>query len=368
MLTLKRKREGQFLPVVYEDETLIVVNKPAGMLSVPGRQAKLLKQTEKSNDDCGGSSGGGGTSRQEQWTAAVQASAAFAQQRNYDKVHVSLLQQLHLRGDGNIPRKRNLFAKYLRRLLKVGGDGGDGVGEAIWDIVSEVDRGLHQLAFDDIPMNLRSAADIVGELTGGAVHHVHRLDMETSGLLVFAKTEQACAHLCRQFHDHEVRKTYLALVKASVAQELSGSAICLPLRADNLNRPRQIVDALEGKPSETKLTVVRYVDCVPSAHGGSGGGQATLVELQPLTGRTHQLRVHMAYVGHPILGDSLYNPDCARDLRGSAGAGMDADGDEDASGPGQALCLHAWRLAFTHPISNESMTLTTPRPRFDQQA
>ena len=320
------------LPIVYQDDSLLVVDKPGGMLSVPGREAQQLKLP------------GGGTSRQEQWTAAVQAAGKRLPQPVCDEALAAALKMIGGRNDLNIPRKRELFVKYVHRVLKLGqnDEGSRGsIGEACWDVVKEVDSDMHRLGFDDIPGHLKSAADIAAEVAGGPIFHVHRLDMETSGLLVFAKTEQACAHLSRQFHDHTVRKTYLAMVKASVTPELSGTTISLPLRPDLDNRPRQVVDAVGGKPCETVLTVVRRV-----------GSEATLVELQPLTGRTHQLRVHMAALGHPILGDSLYNPDCA------------AAAEAGAMG-GSSLCLHAWRIAFTHPASNLALTLATERHPFE---
>lgn len=322
------------LPIVYQDESLLVVDKPGGMLSVPGREAQQLKLL------------GGGTSRQEQWTAAVQAAGKRLPPPDSNMEAVTAaLKLLGSRNDRNIPRKRELFINYVHRVLKLGQHGSSSsssIGEACWGVVKEVDGDMHRLAFDDIPGHLKSAADIAGELADGPVFHVHRLDMETSGLLVFAKTEQACAHLSKQFHDHTVRKTYLAVVKASVQPELSGTTISLPLRPDLDNRPRQVVDAAGGKPSETVMTVLRHV-----------GSDATLVELQPLTGRTHQLRVHMAALGHPILGDTLYNPDCT---------------EEEAQQYEQArprLCLHAWRIAFTHPTSNIAMTLSTESHPFE---
>ncbi|WP_394383924.1 RluA family pseudouridine synthase [Roseateles sp. BYS87W] len=122
---------------------------------------------------------------------------------------------------------------------------------------------------------------------------VHRLDQATSGLLLFARGPEAQRELSADFAERRVHKTYIALVGG----QLSGSGcIDLPLSADWPNRPRQQVDHLQGKPSQT---LWRAVAC---------DGETTRVHLEPITGRSHQLRVHLAALGHPILGDALYAP------------------------------------------------------------
>lgn len=152
----------------------------------------------------------------------------------------------------------------------------------------------------------------------GAALTVHRLDMETSGLMVFARTPEAQAALSRAFRERNVEKRYLAKVWGSPTGD--AGEIALPLIADWPNRPRQKVDLQGGKPSLTRWHVV------------SRSGQTARLDLEALTGRTHQLRVHLAAIGHPILGDSLYAPGEVR----TASARM---------------CLHACRLGFAHPVS-----------------
>jgi tRNA pseudouridine32 synthase/23S rRNA pseudouridine746 synthase len=122
---------------------------------------------------------------------------------------------------------------------------------------------------------------------------VHRLDQATSGLLLFACGAQAQRELSADFAERRVGKVYVAVVAGRLEGE---GVIDLPLGADWPNRPRQQVDFKRGKPSQTRWRVL--------AHEGPD----TRLLLTPVTGRSHQLRVHLAHVGHPILGDALYAP------------------------------------------------------------
>lgn len=148
---------------------------------------------------------------------------------------------------------------------------------------------------------------------------VHRLDQATSGLLVLARGHEAQRALSRAFAERRVQKRYIALVAGRLAPPPGDwGVIDLPLRADWPNRPRQCVDPDRGKPSLTHWRVI----------GASDAGRATRLELAPVTGRSHQLRVHLRALGHPILGDRLYQgPEAAR------------------------LYLHAWTLGLPHPAS-----------------
>lgn len=130
---------------------------------------------------------------------------------------------------------------------------------------------------------------------------VHRLDQPTSGLLLFARGIQAQRELSAEFAERRVGKVYVAVVAGRLAGE---GFVDLPLAADWPNRPRQHVDIAHGKPSQTHWRVLTH-----EGHDESGH---TRVALEPLTGRSHQLRVHMAALGHAILGDALYAaPDIA---------------------------------------------------------
>lgn len=157
---------------------------------------------------------------------------------------------------------------------------------------------------------------------------VHRLDMATSGLMAFARGQEAERRLSIAFQRRKVDKEYVAVVAGQVEEE--AGRIELPLIADWPNRPRQKVDFELGKLS---LTLFRVLAIEP--------GGTTRLALMPVTGRSHQLRVHLAALGHPILGDELY-------------------ASPDAQGP--RLLLHATRLALPHPVSGEALEFASPPP------
>lgn len=159
---------------------------------------------------------------------------------------------------------------------------------------------------------------------------VHRLDMSTSGLLVVARGEEMHRQLSRLFRERLVEKRYFAVVDGLLA-EASGE-IDLPLICDWPNRPRQKIDFEIGKRSLTNFRLLhRDIE-----------NDATHVELAPVTGRTHQLRVHMAALGHPILGDELYGG--------------------PAEHKAERLLLHAMDLAFIHPLTAASLSFHCPAP------
>ena len=160
---------------------------------------------------------------------------------------------------------------------------------------------------------------------------VHRLDMATSGLLLIAKTKEVHQNLQAQFSNHSIKKRYTALLEGIVSDE--EGTIVLPLCLNPLDRPRQIVDKEHGKPAITRYRVLARTE------------SQTLVAFYPLTGRTHQLRVHSAHslgLHCPIKGDELY--------------GSKAD----------RLYLHAESLEFTHPVSKEKVTIEV-KADFTQQ-
>lgn len=150
---------------------------------------------------------------------------------------------------------------------------------------------------------------------------VHRLDMDTSGLMVVARTKEAHRHLQQQFEQRQTEKTYVALLEHEIP--MKSGKIALPLRPDIEDRPRQLVDTAYGKPALTLYNII-----------GTREGHA-IAELQPKTGRTHQLRVHCAHqqgLCNPIVGDRMYGHTAER------------------------LCLHAAKLTFAHPVTGERMT------------
>ena len=159
---------------------------------------------------------------------------------------------------------------------------------------------------------------------------VHRLDVATSGVMVFARTREAQRHLGLQFEKRFTEKTYIAQVYGHTHD--SGH-INLPLRADWPERPRQMVCFEHGKSAQTDW--VKLNDNQSSSR----------LSLHPITGRSHQLRVHMWAMGHPILGDRIYAPD-------------------EAFRAAPRLCLHAESLTLRHPNGGKPITITTPCPNF----
>jgi tRNA pseudouridine32 synthase / 23S rRNA pseudouridine746 synthase len=158
---------------------------------------------------------------------------------------------------------------------------------------------------------------------------VHRLDKDTSGLLVMALNKKALAFVSQQFEKRETEKSYQARVFGSVEGE-SGH-IDMPIGIDWDNKPRHYVDYEYGRPAQTDWAVLDRED------------RATRVRLFPLTGRTHQLRVHMLAIGHPILGDDFY-------AMGEALRAADR------------LQLHAEHLRFRHPLTNAFVEFNSPCP------
>ena len=163
----------------------------------------------------------------------------------------------------------------------------------------------------------------------GEVHSCHRLDMDTSGVMVFARNLTAKADLEAQFAGREVRKTYRARLSAGSSPfgRARRGTVALPLSADYYDRPRQIVDRAAGRPAVTEYEVIELLP----------DGEVEIL-FRPLTGRTHQLRVHAAHpdgLGRPIKGDLLYG-----------------------GTPADRLYLHAETLEFRHPVTDKTMKIT----------
>jgi len=154
---------------------------------------------------------------------------------------------------------------------------------------------------------------------------VHRLDCYTSGIMLFANGIEMQRALSRIFHDRKIKKQYIAVVKQWFDE--SEGVIKFPMRCDIDNRPHQIVDYEHGKSAVTFWQVLQRSD------------KTVRLLLKPVTGRTHQLRVHCAAMGYPIIGDALYSDVAADEIK-----------------PPRML-LHADNLLFEHPVSNKKMHL-----------
>jgi tRNA pseudouridine32 synthase/23S rRNA pseudouridine746 synthase len=170
----------------------------------------------------------------------------------------------------------------------------------------------------------------------GAVEAVHRLDRDTSGLLVLARSSQVRAALGRAFEDRAVQKRYEAIVHGEpTAHE---GVVHLPLASDPLRPPRSRVDPILGRPATTRWRLL--------ATASVAGQQRSRLELEPVTGRSHQLRVHLAWLGMPIVGDRLY---CQ----------VNAAANEP---PAFRLGLHAAWLAFPHPRDGRLVEVRSQPP------
>ena len=153
---------------------------------------------------------------------------------------------------------------------------------------------------------------------------VHRLDMSTSGIMLYARGEVMQRQLSHLFRERCVEKTYIAIVSGKLESEIG--EITLPISTDWLNRPLQKINSDTGKHALTRFRLLNIFE------GNSR------VELQPVTGRTHQIRVHMSAIGHPILGDALY--------------GVTANAPR--------LMLHASTISFVHPNTGQSLCFECP--------
>lgn len=163
---------------------------------------------------------------------------------------------------------------------------------------------------------------------------VHRLDMATSGLLIFARSKEVQRLLGDAFAARLIDKRYTAIVHGLITNS-AWELIDAPLICDWERRPLQIVDQQTGKPSQTRFA--RHPDQSFAPEG------CTKLWLEPITGRSHQLRVHLCHIGHPILGDALYAPPSLVALS-------------------QRLCLHATSLSFPHPVHQHLLHIESPAP------
>jgi RluA family pseudouridine synthase len=162
----------------------------------------------------------------------------------------------------------------------------------------------------------------------GKIFTVHRLDKTTSGVMVFARDAATHRTLNMQFESHEAEKTYHAMVEGNPKWEQKVAKH--PLRANVGHKHRTMVDDRNGKPAETRFRVIKRYS------------EAALIEAKPVTGRTHQIRVHAYVLGHPLVGDTLY-------------------GAQEGYGIARPM-LHAQTLLFIHPVTNERVKFSAPHP------
>jgi len=173
-----------------------------------------------------------------------------------------------------------------------------------------------------------SLSGIGGEIRPGIVH---RLDKDTSGAIIVAKNDKAHIALSEQLKNHEVKKTYLALVRGIIKE--NEATINMPIARSKKDRKKMDVDK-DGKEAITHFKVL-----------GRYKNKYTLLQINLETGRTHQIRVHLSHIGYPIIGDEVYS-----------------NGKNEWNVSGQ--CLHAWKLEFIHPITGEKISLEAEIPEY----
>ena len=186
---------------------------------------------------------------------------------------------------------------------------------------------------------------------------LHRLDRNTTGIMLVAKSDEAHWRIARQFENRTIQKTYIAVCHG--VPELLGDVIDMPIGKDKYVREKQAVrkEGSGGKPAVTKYQVMETFVSPPAMQMDTGEHAAdrnkphppakfSLIQLWPKTGRTHQLRVHMSAIGHPMVGDTMYGGRCVsyREFRFARQA------------------LHAYQITFVHPVKLETMTLQAPLP------
>jgi 23S rRNA pseudouridine1911/1915/1917 synthase len=202
---------------------------------------------------------------------------------------------------------------------------------------------------------------------------LHRLDKNTTGVILIAKADEAHWRLARQFENRTIQKTYVAMCHGIPA--MLSDVINMPIGKDRYVREKQAVRKIENGAREavTKYEVLKAIETpagqnlfrfqrsafANDQHYKMPGGKFSLVKLTPKTGRTHQLRVHLSHIGHPIIGDTMYGGQIVVEAEGDE---RRATSETDASLVFSRQALHAYEITFTHPVSLEPMTITAPLP------
>ena len=190
---------------------------------------------------------------------------------------------------------------------------------------------------EDAPYLVKSLEEKFGE-----IFIIHRLDKITSGVMVFARNAETHRALNIQFEGHQADKVYHAIVEG--IPRWDEKIARHPLRANVGHKHRTMVDDKNGKPSETRFRVIKRYQARPE----QGRGESALIEAKPMTGRTHQIRVHAYALGHPLVGDVLY-------------------GAQETYAIARPM-LHAQSLSFIHPATNERVKFSAPHPAGFEEA
>lgn len=311
------------LKVLYSDEDIVVLDKPPGLRTVPGS----IKSTEGSKSINRAQTewhSGNKRSRQDFWIDVVHKACNSMLEDEQIAGNTELQGHLQrLTRENNVPRKRSKFANYAAVTLGLHGEEGEAISSRIWNAV---DSRLKVEAGPGTDCLLTRV-----KLRWPEARHVHRLDQGTSGVMVMALTPEAAKELSRQFRERVTSKTYIAVLEGRMAKSPKSGTVVAKIRPDLNDRPRQIVDEKNGNAAETRWELL------------SREADRSVVNFTPVTGRTHQIRMHALSLGHPIMGDSLY-------------------GTEEGKAKSERLLLHATRLGFVHPRNGEEMEVKSPPP------
>ena len=189
------------------------------------------------------------------------------------------------------------------------------------------------------------------------IRSIGRLDKETSGILLFARNQVAAARLQKQREEGKLQKKYLALAEGDLSEandSVFWKEIAIPLAPDPEN-PMKMTISPDGLLPGSRNAVTYYKNI-------KSFGNVTLVELQLETGRTHQIRVHMSGIGHPLLGDTMYNPRVCLKMSNSKEKKNTEGRINNRNDCFKRAALHAWKLTFCHPFTDEIITLEAPLP------
>ena len=285
--------------ILYSDDDLVIVSKPPGLRSVPGNAVAGKKRPRSE------------LSPQQQWVAAIES---FLDTETVDPVNLCIQRLGQPRSAlAAVPRRRTLFERYFGRNLKRVWSSDDSPPPSASDVY---DRVASRLPDRGGTTEEESALGQLQLLGYDRTLPVHRLDCDTSGLLVVARAPDAASSLGKAWRERaSVTKVYWARVREWLVGEEGRIEVSMAPTGQGIRWG--VVEDDSGKPSTTEWKVLDR-------------GDTTLLELRPITGRTHQLRVHCAHVGYPIVGDSIY------------GSG------------GKRLMLHAYHLSIPHPTLGQS--------------
>eukprot|EP00977_Amphora_coffeiformis_P006351 scaffold1353_cov161-Amphora_coffeaeformis.AAC.23 len=381
------------IEIVYEDDVILVVNKPCNLRSVPGHAdpppTTTGKRKERGSDDDDTTTTTSGNAPQPKMTAQeawVQALGQLAAQESTDDQTQSTSQEQlqtwlqRLAGQfsqrASIPRRYAAFTRYLQRSRKrvFDDDDDDTMDDAQFtatarQIFQAIERVQQDILKHRTPTPTADQDSVVGQLKllGKAqrtdsraaqdLFVVHRLDCQTSGLLVLARTAAAASFLSACWRSRQqVTKVYRAWVDDWIADSGQGD-ICLPMSPHPTERLKWVVNhGDQGKECITQWQVLEH------RHNQEGDKDGVVLELKPITGRTHQLRVHCAATASPIRGDSLYGS--SRSITAEAPTTTPSSHeDATATNTDDILCLHAEKLSFPHPTTKQVVTFQVP-PRW----